>query len=138
MPSNWLCFARDDVRMAELAHREGIYSQCCLHTQQAIEKSLKAFILFNGQKPPKIHNLDELLNACVTFDASLNAFRTKCTIVNQYYIPTRYPDMIAGGLAALPNQSDAQEALDTAKKVFKNIEAKMLPTITSSASKATT
>jgi HEPN domain-containing protein len=60
--NNWLAFAQDDLKMAEIALREGIYNQTCFHCQQAAEKFLKGFILNKNLDVPKTHFLNELLN----------------------------------------------------------------------------
>ena len=39
----WLAFAKDDLRIAELAMSEGIYNQVCFHSEQCVEKVLKAW-----------------------------------------------------------------------------------------------
>ena len=40
----WLAFAQEDMRMAELALKEGIYNQACFHSQQCVEKALILFV----------------------------------------------------------------------------------------------
>lgn len=42
-------------------------------------KALKAFLFYNGQTPPRIHELPDLRTRCLTFDTTLNAFRAECT-----------------------------------------------------------
>jgi HEPN domain-containing protein len=37
----WLAFAHQDLRMAEMALAEGIYNQTCFHAQQCVEKVIK-------------------------------------------------------------------------------------------------
>ena len=37
----WWQMASDDLRVAELILREGIYHQACFHAQQCVEKALK-------------------------------------------------------------------------------------------------
>lgn len=61
-PEQWLAFARDDVRIAQLAMREGLFNQVCFHCQQCVEKSLKALIVHQGLVPPRIHKLPDLLS----------------------------------------------------------------------------
>ncbi|OGV64041.1 MAG: hypothetical protein A2498_01805 [Lentisphaerae bacterium RIFOXYC12_FULL_60_16] len=47
--NNWFEFAREDLQMARLAIREGLYNQVCFHAQQAVEKMLKGLLaLENG------------------------------------------------------------------------------------------
>jgi HEPN domain-containing protein len=95
MPANWIAFARRDVQAADVLRHNGIYEEACFHTQQAAEKALKAFLLHNGQTPPRTHDLSDLLTRCLTFDTTLNALRAECTTLTQYYAPTRYPDAAA-------------------------------------------
>lgn len=47
-PEQWLAFARQDAQIADLAMREGIFNQVCFHSQQCVEKSLKALIVHQG------------------------------------------------------------------------------------------
>jgi HEPN domain-containing protein len=39
--NNWLEFAQQDLRMAQIAFSEQIYNQACFHCQQAAEKFLR-------------------------------------------------------------------------------------------------
>ncbi|GBD10253.1 hypothetical protein HRbin22_02520 [Candidatus Thermoflexus japonica] len=55
----WLRFAREDLRMAELAFDDGIYNQACFHAHPAIEKALKGLLEARGQAPPRTHKLEE-------------------------------------------------------------------------------
>jgi HEPN domain-containing protein len=59
--SRWLTFAREDLRVAELVLREGIYNQACFHAQQCVEKALKALISHSrASAPPKTHDITGL------------------------------------------------------------------------------
>jgi HEPN domain-containing protein len=43
-------------------------------------------------------------------------------LMDRFYIPTRYPDALLGSLEeGMPNNQEAQEALDTARKVLNSI-----------------
>jgi len=57
----WLEFAHQDLQMAELALREGIYNQVCFHSHQCIEKCLKAILANMDRKPPRTHSIVDLL-----------------------------------------------------------------------------
>ena len=48
----WLMFARQDLRMAELALSEGISNQACFHAQQCVEKAIKGWLEWQGQSHP--------------------------------------------------------------------------------------
>ncbi len=63
-PYRWLDFAREDLRIAELALTDGLYNQVCFHAQQGVEKMLKAFLKSRQQSVPRTHALTELLALC--------------------------------------------------------------------------
>jgi HEPN domain-containing protein len=42
--SDWIGFAREDLRVAEWAFSAEIYNQTCFHAQQCVEKVLKAWL----------------------------------------------------------------------------------------------
>ena len=52
--------------MARLALDQGIYRETCFHAHQAVEKALKAFLLFRTGTYPRTHSLEDLL----AFDTS--------------------------------------------------------------------
>jgi len=56
----WLGFAREDLRMAELALNEGIHNQVCFHAQQCAEKAIKAWLEQHGQVIPRTHRMADL------------------------------------------------------------------------------
>lgn len=71
--------------------------------------------LFVGQNSPRTQKLVDLLTECQQIDASFDRFATQCLVVDQYYIPTRYPDGLPGNLPdSLPEQSEAYEAITAA------------------------
>jgi hypothetical protein len=59
----WLAFAREDLRVAELAFAEGIYNQACFHAHQCAEKALKRTLALLQREiaPPRTHSIVELL-----------------------------------------------------------------------------
>jgi HEPN domain-containing protein len=58
----WMEFGRQDLQMAELALREGIYNQVCFHYQQCVEKFLKGILANQGETPPRTHSIVDLLS----------------------------------------------------------------------------
>lgn len=106
----WLDFAREDLRMAQLAMRDSLFNQVCFHAQQAAEKILKSLIIAAGVLPPKTHKLSDLLGLLTV--AVPDDLRRKLLLLDRYYMPTRYPDTVPGSLAmGMPDQADAEEAL---------------------------
>ena len=117
----WLDFAHQDLRMAELAMTEALYSQVCFHAQQCAEKAIKGLLAHQGQTPPRTHRLGDLLGLL-----DPNPFaeqRLEVQLLDRFYIPTRYPDALPGSLPeGLPNAQDAQEALTVAEKIIAQVE----------------
>ena len=107
--------ASEDLAVARLVLREGHASHACFLAQQCIEKSLKAYLLSKTDRYPRVHKLVDLLAECEEIQAAFLRFRDNCIVVDQYYVPTRYPDGIPGGLPnGLPGSVEAQEAIISA------------------------
>jgi HEPN domain-containing protein len=84
--------ARHDIETAQLLYDErGYTDSIAYHIQQAIEKYLKGYLVLHGKKPPKIHELDTLLNHIATFDDSFMDYLDLCEKASRYYIEDRYP-----------------------------------------------
>ena len=124
--SRWVELALEDEKMADLAYGEKLYNQVCFHCQQGAEKFLKAFLVEKQGKFPKIHSLIELLGLASSLDRSLNALKSDCLYLDQFYVPTRYPDAPLGNLAqGEPNHVDAQKAMDGFKAIKAEITQKL-------------
>ena len=123
-PDRWLEFARQDLRIAELAMDEGLYNQVCFHSQQCVEKVLKAWLAGNDKKIPRTHNMADILNLIPT--EVVGALADEMLLLDRFYISTRYPDALPGSLEdGLPDKEEALESFELAKKVFENIGAKL-------------
>jgi HEPN domain-containing protein len=117
----WLLFARQDLRMAELALGEMIFNQVCFHAQQCVEKAIKGWLHHQGQQLPRTHRLADLLTLLPP--DLLAETSASLLLLDRFYIPTRYPDVLPGVLvSALPDEADAREALDLARHTLKQIE----------------
>jgi HEPN domain-containing protein len=117
----WLTFAREDLRMAELALSDGLFNQVCFHAQQCVEKAIKAYLDRHGQTPPRTHRMADLLRLLPP--NLLSSLRADLLLLDRFYIPTRYPDALPGMLPqGIPGQTEAQEALDLAGEALTQIE----------------
>jgi len=90
----WIAKAEGDLSTAgrELrARRNPNYDAACFHAQQAAEKYLKAFLQERAAYFPKIHNLIELLELCLPFDASFELCRDLLVRLDRYAVRYRYP-----------------------------------------------
>jgi HEPN domain-containing protein len=119
----WMAFAREDLRMAELAMREGIFNQVCFHCQQCAKKAVKSLIAAQGASIPRTHRLTDLLEGVAPGENPIKHLAADIKLLDRYYIPTRYPDALPGALeASLPDKSDALEALYTARRTLDEVE----------------
>ena len=88
----WFERGRRDFETAKLLYvNRGYADSIAYHIHQAIEKFLKGYLVFNGAKPPRIHELDTLLNKIIDFDKEFIKFLELCEKTSLYYFETRYP-----------------------------------------------
>jgi HEPN domain-containing protein len=120
MADHWLIFAREDLRVAEVVLDEGIYNQVCFHAQQCVEKALKGALARQGCMPPRTHSITDLLGL---FPPEwLADLRADLVGLDDFYIPTRYPDALPGVLPDdLPGRAEAEEALGLARAVLERM-----------------
>lgn len=80
----WLRSARNSLRMAEIAHREGLYADAVCNAQQTAEKALKAYLLFHTREFPFTHDLAYLQGLCERLDAGFSALAIACDRLTEY------------------------------------------------------
>lgn len=119
----WLKAAGDDLRVIEkIAFDEHLTHMVAFHSQQCIEKSLKAVCEEFEIEAGKIHNLERLFQLVrdhLEIDADLNLI----PILDKLYIDSRYP----GDLGLLPEGKPTPEYSkrfhDFAKLIFEKIKS---------------
>lgn len=125
-PHRWLAFAREDLALAEAAIERGIANQACFHAQQGVEKALKAFLRSRQRTVPRLHALSELLVSCQAFDTDFRELEEVCEQLDQYYLPTRYPDALPGmAPEGLPTYAHAEQAVELLRRALGWIENKL-------------
>src|ERR1035437_2434169 len=90
---NWIFRANEDIAVIDKLFESGpdlFASSICFHAQQAVEKFLKAYLVFHGIDFPKTHDLDFLLLECKkvnnkVFDIDLGS-------LTDFGVSIRYPD----------------------------------------------
>lgn len=120
---DWFAFAEDDLNFAKVGLREEFYSQVCFLSQQSIEKVLKGFLVSQRKTYPKTHKLIDLYGRCNVI--WLEPFKNKIKMVDEFYVPTRYPNGTPGDLSTRrANETDAREALAAAEEIFQLVLSK--------------
>ncbi len=103
----WLRQAEHDLSVARRHQQAGDYSDACFMAEQASQKALKAFLTAQGHRSIYIHSVAQLAEESSQLDQDFVAHIGPGRILDQYYIPTRYPDALAP--PAVPFESYTQE-----------------------------
>ncbi len=120
--ADWIFLAESDLKAARVVLREEIYHTACFHAQQAIEKSLKAILRHRQKNVPKTHSLAKLAHD-VEKSGNIGLNEDDLMFVDQFYIPTRYPDALPGSLPeGLPLKDDAEKATHIAEEIFTTVQ----------------
>jgi len=111
----WLKKAWEDLMYGQsgLIHSPKLTSQICFSAQQCSEKSLKAFLTYEGYEFDKTHNLPALLQGCIAFDKGLRALETCCKRLTPFAVDARYP----GDFPEI-SKREAELAIECAEKIF--------------------
>lgn len=97
----------------------GHYNLACFHSQQAAEKAVKALLYAEGVDDPWGHSVADLLRDGATYHPSLGRLRKLGLDLDKFYIPTRYPNGLPGGIPAEAyGVRDAKTALTASRKLL--------------------
>jgi HEPN domain-containing protein len=110
----WMRKAEQDLRAAEalLSQDPALLYPSCFHSQQAVEKYLKAFLTIRQVEFPKTHSIREILNLVRTVDEDLADALLPAAALTPYGVEARYP-----GDLPEPTRNETAEALALARKV---------------------
>ncbi|MGH8908279.1 MAG: HEPN domain-containing protein [Egibacteraceae bacterium] len=115
----WLDQASRDLDDARYLHEGGRWSLTCFHAQQAAEKALKGLLILRGVEDPWGHSVADLDQLAASLDEEWKSSQVDVAGLDLYYIPTRYPDSLPGGLPADAfGEDDADRALRKAQGVL--------------------
>ncbi len=90
-PEEWFRIAAADFQRVRKRLTEGDSDDAAFRLQQAVEKSLKGFLLSRGWTLRRIHDVEALLSEAIRYEPSLERYRTLCQGITGYYIVERYP-----------------------------------------------
>lgn len=112
----WLGLAQEDLRGAELAlaGQPPVCGVACFHCQQAVEKALKAFLIYRQIDFQWSHLIAYLLDLCIDQDDSFQQLQDAAPSLSQYAVRIRYP--YAG---PRPTAEESQAALEVAGQVYR-------------------
>lgn len=111
-PYQWIEKAEHDLIAAQtiLEYNPVIMDIACFHCQQAVEKNLKAYLVYKKQTVIKTHNLDILLKKCSGFDNDFKDINVKN--MEDFAIRARYPHD-----AIMPSTKETKEYFKIATEI---------------------
>jgi len=114
----WLLIAEDDLTSAQilLNHEPPSLRIACFLCQQAVEKMLKAFLVWKSEPFEKTHNINYILDLCKIYGLEIAFLRDKAEILTSYAVEVRYP-----GDDIEVTREETEDALSTADTVWKLI-----------------
>ena len=112
----WLEFAKQDLKDAEILFEKKSYKNSAWHCHQAIEKLLKAIITGKEKKAKRTHDFVELLEVSeVKLPRILIELLEE---LNFFYLPPSYPDFVVQ-LKRIFQRRNIQRLLNKTKELFK-------------------
>jgi HEPN domain-containing protein len=117
--ADWSRQADSDLQHARHALDDGDYEWACFAAQQAAEKAVKAVHAARGQEAWG-HVVTELLQALRASETEIDdALLDRARALDKLYIPTRYPNGLAGGAPAdFYTRAEAERAIGEAEAVL--------------------
>jgi HEPN domain-containing protein len=113
----WLAQARADVEAAVHLVAGGHFNVACFLAQQAAEKALKGYLFYRGAAEVWGHSAAELCEKCAEMEPAFRELVKAVSLLDKYYIPTRYPNGLPGGLPKDAfDRLEAERALDIARR----------------------
>ncbi len=113
----WFVQAQADLEVVRLLRSAGHYAAACFHAQQAAKKALKAVLFSQGSRVVWGHSVRELGRQCEAHDPAFAGVAGETALLDQFYIPTRYPNGLPS--PAVPSETytaaqagDAQRAAE--------------------------
>jgi len=113
---DWLDKANKDKMAAEkLSNEEEMTEIVCFHCQQAVEKYLKALLIYNDEEISKTHNIDFLLNKCKLYSSDLENYIGNP--LSDYAVDLRYPDA-----RYIPTMEETKEAINLMNEIIEVVK----------------
>jgi len=122
----WFEQSKYDLKTAQWNLKGELFAPACFWAQQSAEKAVKAFLYSKGERVVIGHSVAELLERGKKYDKDIKKLVSLGIILDRFYIPTRYPNGLPGGVPAHSyKKKDAIEAIRIAKKILDFISDKL-------------
>ena len=92
-PAIWLEYAESDLELAKTGKtsKKIKYNTLCFHSQQAVEKSVKAVLVFHKIDFPKTHHIDFLFKILKKEKINVPEIILETKYLSKFSVDSRYP-----------------------------------------------
>lgn len=119
---DWIEKAQRDLKSAKILKEHDCGNDMvAFHCQQAVEKSLKAYLIMNGEGIVSGHSLIYLCKLSEKHNTEFRKYIKDCGFLNQYYIETRYP----ADTPLIVSDYETDECIKIADEIYKTVESTM-------------
>lgn len=120
----WRTQAEEDLKAAKDSLKSGHYNWACFQAQQSAEKTLKFFLYSHGYTSIITHSIKELVRECKKIEKGFSEVESYARHLDMFYIPTRYPNGLAGELAPAEfyEMEDAEQCISYAELISESVK----------------
>ena len=119
----WLRQAEVDLHWSHHLAEAGAYHLACFLSQQVAEKALKAFLYAQELEIVLGHSVVRLCAAAAEYEPEFRVHARTWSILDSYYIPTRYPNGLPDGIPAeVFTRAAAESAVELAREAVTAVE----------------
>ncbi|MBI4305359.1 MAG: HEPN domain-containing protein [Chloroflexi bacterium] len=116
--ARWIKQSSYDLEDATLTAGSGRHALACFLSHQAAEKAVTAFLVHKGAERVWGHALADLCEDAMALDPSFDLIKTIAVLLDKFYLDTRYPSGLPGGVPAEAyDQHDSERAIAIAREV---------------------
>lgn len=122
----WFLQAQADLEDTIFSFKGERFNLACFLAQQSAEKLLKSYLYFKEVDNPWGHSVADLCALAAKFDKDFKEIKKEGALLDKYYIPTRYPNVLPGGIPKEAfDKYDAQKAIAITKKIATIVKGKI-------------
>jgi HEPN domain-containing protein len=121
--NQWLIKSKHDIGSAYVLinNEEPFFDTALYHCQQAVEKTLKAYLTYKDVEFEKTHNLVALTDMCLELEPIFTDWKEIAKLITPYATELRYP-----GDASMPEKEEAEKVYANTEN-FLDFILKLLP-----------
>lgn len=123
---SWIKDATDELDSALILYENEKYKGSCYHSQQSVEKGLKALVLEKGERAGRVHDIVGLLNKVAQLGWENTGLSMDDAVFLNSIYKGRYPTEEGLLPYGEPSKEDGGKALSSAKGFIERLK-KMLP-----------